>query len=347
MLYVDEGTRQRNRISKKSGSSSDQLCALSSETKLIITIDAEEDGWGDYHREGDSVDNISGIPRLQALFDRYGAKPTYLVNWPVVMDRRACRIIKNIHAAGGCEIGSHCHPWNTPPFEEDISGINSMMCNLPPKLVKAKVANLVAATEEMLHVRPTSFRAGRWGFGRYVAEALIEQGYVVDSSVSPTVDWRSEFGPDYSRAPDRPYRFAPERILIPDASGPLLEVPASMGFFQKRCAIPQKLLQVLTTPVLRRLHLIGFLERLGLVNFRWLSPESSSAADMITLSRALISKGSTVLNLSFHSPTLLPGKSPYVRSQHDLDHFLNCIEAILAFAVDNNIKFSALSDQTC
>jgi hypothetical protein len=347
MLYADEETRQYSRISKKSGLSSGRLCDLPSETKLIITIDTEEDSWGDYRHEGNAVDNIARIPRLQALFDRYGAKPTYLVNWPVITDRRACQIFKEIHAAGGCEIGTHCHPWNTPPFEEDISGVNSMMCNLPAKLVNAKVANLAAATEERLHVRPTSFRAGRWGFGRYVAEALIEQGYAVDSSVCPTVDWRNEFGPDYSCAPDRPYRFNPDRILVPDVQGQLLEIPASMGFLQKQDTMLRKLIGVLTSPVSRRLHLNGILERIGLLNFRWLSPEVSSAADMITLSRALISKGCTVLNLSFHSTSLLPGLSPYVQSQSDLDHFLHRIEDVLAFAAGNHIKFSTLSDHTC
>ncbi|RJQ84711.1 MAG: hypothetical protein C4519_04440 [Desulfobacteraceae bacterium] len=314
------------------------------ETKLFITIDTEEDGWGDYHRKDGSVENINQIPRLQALFDRFGAVPTYLLNWPVLMDDRACRIMKDIHESGRCEIGTHCHPWNTPPIEENISSVNSMMCNLPEALTKAKIANLAAATEERLQVKPQSFRTGRWGFGRYVAKALLDSGYAVDSSVCPGVDWRSDYGPDFLSAPDKPYRFDPARVLEPDVNGQLLEIPASTGFFQAAGTPLLQLRRLLARSYIKRLHLIGLLDRLKVMNFRWLSPELSSAADMITLSRSLIKRGCPTLNLSFHSTSLLPGMSPFVRSQNDLDAFLLRIEKVLEFANRNNIKFSSLSD---
>lgn len=314
-------------------------------TKLIITIDTEEDNWGVYRSEGHTVRNISQVPRLQALFDRYGAKPTYLVNWPVIMDQAACRIFKEIKLSGRCEIGSHCHPWNTPPIEEALNPSNSMMCNLPERLVKAKMANLAAATSERLDVTPTSFRAGRWALGRFVAEALIENGYTVDSSVSPAVDWRDDFGPNYTTADIKPYRFSPEDMLTPNGNGPLLEIPASVGFYQHHDAVLRKLRHALITSSLSRLHLIGILERLRLMNFRWLSPELTSAADMIKLARAMIAKGCPILNLSFHSTTLMPGMSPYVRSDTDLDSFLLRIEKMLEFAVQNDIEFSTLTEQ--
>ena len=57
--------------------------------KLIVTIDAEEDNWGEYWLAQYSVQNIENIPELQEIFDRFNVKPTYLVNYPVASDPRA------------------------------------------------------------------------------------------------------------------------------------------------------------------------------------------------------------------------------------------------------------------
>ena len=314
-----------------------------SESVLIITIDTEEDCWGDYLNHHNPVDNISQIPMLQTLFDSYGAKPTYLVNWPVVMNDRACDILRSIRTIEKCEIGSHCHPWNTPPFEEPISRFNSMLCNLPGLLVKAKLSNLYRATVERLKVHPRSFRAGRWGLGPHVAVALNELGYRVDSSVCPGVDWRSEFGPDFSDAPDTPYRFKPIDFKRPDTSGELLEVPATTGMIQKNDRLRRRLRKALGKAPANRFHLLGVLERLKLLNFRWLSPELSSGLDMVRLCQTLLAKSCFILNMSFHSTTLLPGKSPFVRSHKELDAFLDRIRSVLEFAAQNRIKFSTLS----
>lgn len=347
MLYLNPSEKQRIGVRRQLEDIVKNFCERPPKTRMFITVDAEEDGWGDFRRSNYSVENIKKLPLLQAICDRYGARPTYLVNWAVLKDDQACRILKDLLGSGRCEVGTHCHPWHTPPFEEEINHINSMMCNLPPKLVEAKIGNLVALTQDRLQVQPTSFRAGRWGFGPHVAEALIEHGYRIDTSVCPAVDWRRDFGPDYSAAPDRPYRFNPMNILSPDTHGHLLEIPASMGFFQTKDNYLRILVNLLATPLLRRLHLIGVLERMGVMNFRWLSPEVSSTADMVTLSRALIAKGCPTLNLSFHSTSLLPGKSPYVRSQRELEAFLHRIQQVLEFAARNNIEFSGLSEYTC
>lgn len=311
--------------------------------QFIITIDTEEDSWGDYQRTGHRVDNILRIPRLQEVFDRYGALPTYLINWPVIMDDKACDILKSIQASGRCEIGTHCHPWNTPPFEEEINSANTMMCQLPKDLVREKLTRLTEATVQRLGIAPTAFRTGRWGFGADVAQALIENGYKVDTSVSPLVDWGDDFGPDYLRAPQRPYRFSPDDIMAQCSDGPLVEIPASVGFLQGADRVLSRLRRLMAAPLARCMHLIGVFERLHLMNFRWLSPELSPAKDMIALARTLLRKRCPTLNLSFHSTTLLPGKSPYVRTEKDLDHFLNRIGKVLEFAVENNLEFSTLS----
>src|ERR671922_839019 len=98
--------------------------------RLFITIDTEEDEWGEYQSSGHHVENVKQLSRLQEIFDHYGAVPTYLVTYPVVKNGHARELLGNILSRNRCEIGTHCHPWNTPPFEEELNKRNSMLCNL-------------------------------------------------------------------------------------------------------------------------------------------------------------------------------------------------------------------------
>lgn len=48
--------------------------------------------------------------------------------------------------------------------------------------------------EDSLQVKMRSHRAGRWAFNAFYARLLIEQGYQVDCSVTPRVNW--QFSPE-------------------------------------------------------------------------------------------------------------------------------------------------------
>jgi hypothetical protein len=60
-----------------------------------------------------------------------------------------------------------------------------------------------------------------------------------------------------------------------------------------------------------------------------LSPEGFDAATQCRLLRAMVAQGSRVFTLSYHSPSLAPGHTPYVEDAAGLDAFLGCIEAVL------------------
>ena len=157
--------------------------------KVFITIDTEEDLWSDWRQKDNPVDNICRITILQDLFDRFGAIPTYLVNYPVVANENARNILRRVLENYRCEIGTHCHPWNTPPFEEEITIKNSMMCNLPHELLYKKINVVHEKIIKCFGIAPICFRAGRWGFGPDVAQCIYEHGYKIDTSVSPFCDW--------------------------------------------------------------------------------------------------------------------------------------------------------------
>jgi len=313
--------------------------------KIFITIDTEEDTWGVYKKRNNPVENVHRLPLLQKLFDSYEVIPTYLVDYAVIIDKEARNILKKIHNSGKCEIGTHCHPWNTPPFEEENNNYNSMLCNLTYKLQFKKIKTLHNAISEYFGEEPICFRAGRWAFSIETALCLHELGYKVDTSISPFIVWSNINGPNFSlKANPALYRFDPDDIFAEKRAGSLLEVPPTIGFFQnnfERCASIRELIMQSS---LSRLHLLGILDRLKIINFRWLSPEISDASDMISLAKTFIQKGYPFLNMSFHSTSLLPGCSPFVSNDDEYKKLIENIEQFIKFAANNGLEFSPLSD---
>jgi hypothetical protein len=311
--------------------------------KLIITIDTEEDNWACYSTTENSVKNIEKIVHLQALFDRYGVKPTYLITYPVATNPSSVAIIKRILEDGKCEIGTHCHPWNTPPFEEEINDRNSMLCNLPEELQFRKLEQLHEAIFKNFGISPVSFRAGRWGFSKSVARALARLGYRVDTSVTPYTDWSVYHGPNFSDFRLKPYRFDPESCLLPQPGGKLLQVPATIGYLQGNFELCHRLSQHFESAFYKKLHLKGILSRLGLLNKVWLSPEQFDAGSMKKLSGHIMNKNLPCLNMGFHSTALMYGLSPFVTCREEEADFLRRIDDFLHYSVDSGFKSMTLS----
>src|SRR5262245_24988092 len=84
--------------------------------RLLFTIDVEEDMPGWEITDPISVSNVAALPRLAELCRALGVQPTYLVTYPVAATPESAAILRLLHARGDCEIGTHLHPWNTPPY---------------------------------------------------------------------------------------------------------------------------------------------------------------------------------------------------------------------------------------
>jgi len=302
--------------------------------KLVITIDTEEDNWDQYSATDNPVENIKEIPRLQEIFDEYRVRPTYLVTYPVATNTISVGILKKILDEGKCEIGMHCHPWNTPPFDgkASIRPEDTMLCNLTGSVVHEKLSILHRAISENFGVVPVSFRAGRWGFGPAVADSLCRLGYRVDTSVTPFTDWQADHGPDFFDFGPEPFRFGPAGLSYKDQKGALLEVPATIGFLQSSFHLCRLLNKMTVSSFARRIHLKGILFRLKLLNQVWLSPEMADAESMIRLASRMEKNKYTVLNLTFHSTSLKKDLSPFAKSQADVQIFLEKIRSFLDYA---------------
>ena len=74
-------------------------------------------------------------------------------------------------------------------------------------------------------------------------------------------------------------------------------------------------------------RLPGVLSRLGLIDRIILTPEGVPPAQHMALVRAMIRRGQRIFMLSYHSPSMVPGNTPYVRTQRDLRTFMDRVEA--------------------
>lgn len=312
--------------------------------KLVVTIDTEEDDWGCYHPTEYSVKNIARIPELQDLFNQFGICPTYLIDYPVAATKESVAVMTELLKTGRCEIGMQCHPWNTPPFEEENNKRNTMLCNLPPELQFRKLSYLHQTIIQNFNIVPIAFRAGRWGYSGAVASGLEKLGYKIDTSVMPYVDWREHEGPDFSNRPGDPYFFKPAEIYRPDPEGSMLEVPPTIGYTQSNSLFSNELFLRLSRPPFRRLRLIGLFHKLGWLNKVWLSPEKCTGQEMIALTKRLIQKNQPVINLFFHSPTLQTGLTPYARTEADRLEFLSRLKEFLLFSREAGIEPIRLSE---
>jgi hypothetical protein len=207
--------------------------------------------------------------------------------------------------------------------------------------VRNKIATLKEEITKSLEVVPVCFRAGRWGFGPGVAGAINDLGFRVDTSVTPYVDWTFTTGPDYRAAPTHAYRFSPDDILSAVPNGALLEVPTTIGFLQRHEAFARR--AIAAQGIAQRLRIRGILDTARIVNLRWLSPELSTAREMITLAKRSLLRKCAYLNMSFHSTALVPGKTQYVRTQQDLEAFFRSIEALIKYVATQGVVFSGLA----
>jgi hypothetical protein len=310
---------------------------------LTITIDTEEDNWGDFQRTSFSVENIRRVSRLQELFNNRGVRPTYLISYPVATSRIGIELLGKYRADGLCEIGTHPHPWNTPPIEEERTAQNTYMGNLPVSLQYRKMKTLTDTIAANFGVAPTSYRSGKWGFSDSVAENLIRLRYLVDSSISPSWDWTEAGGPDFSNYSLDPFVYQME-ATTDEQGGSLLEVPATIDFLQSPRKVASSVYWSLTRNVPLGRTIARVLSRAGVLNHLCISPETHDAAHMIKLAAALVRRGTKVINMFFHSPSLLENCSPFVRTEADVTAFLARIDRFLAFATSAGLQSVTMSE---
>lgn len=289
---------------------------------LLVMVDAEEEfDWRTFSPAATSVSTMRHQARAQRLFERHGVVPTYLVDYPVAAQAEGFAPLREFLRDGRCEIGAQLHPWVNPPLRETPGERLSYPGNLPRELEAEKLRRLTGAIQDAFALQPKVYRAGRWGAGPATAEILPRLGFEIDSSVLPATNLTRRQGPDYSLCGSRPYWFG----------NGLLEIPSTVALIGALAAGGPGLHRLVAGPLGRRLRLPAICARLRMLDRVRLTPEGVSLDEARRLTRWLLARGQQVFVLTYHSPSLEPGHTPYVRSQADLDRFLAWIEGYLAF----------------
>jgi hypothetical protein len=295
---------------------------------LVVVVDTEaEFDWKAHGpRRARGVSSVKCQDRAQRIFERYNVRPTFVLDYPVSSTPEGYEFIRDLHRSGACEIGAHLQPWDNPPFVEKMTDENSYPGNLPFELEREKLVQLTRSIEANLGVRPRIYKAGRYGVGKATAGILAELGYEIDVSVVPGENLTGEFGPDFTHCGASPYWFG--------ENPPLLEIPLSIGYTGLLAHTGPLAYTLTMNERLKALHVPGILARLRLVERIKLTPEGISFEEQRRLTRAMLRKGYRVFSLTYHSPSLAPGNTPYVRSQDDLWAFLRRIEQYLEFFIE-------------
>jgi hypothetical protein len=286
---------------------------------FVLTIDVEIDAGKKWHTSDPaSYEGVySGIPKLQALCNRYDVKPVYLISPAVMVDARSIEVLNSL-GTDCCELGSHLHGEYIEPMAKykgtDFSGCDpgEMQCQYDKALEFAKLKNLTNRFIELFGYRPLSFRAGRFGARGWTIDCLQQLGYTHDSSVTPFRNWHdiADFSAPGSLTPYHP---STEAICQPGNST-VIEVPVS---------ITPELAWLRPTP-----RFSDFEQCKKVID--WYEQHTAP----------------TVLCSMFHNVELVAGKSPYCASDADCKAMLQRVEAIFQLLAQRGYEFKTLSQVT-
>jgi hypothetical protein len=289
--------------------------------RFLVTVDTEEEfDWEKpIAREGFSLHHVPRLKTFQQFCESEGVSPLYLVDWPIATSSLAADILRDPVREGKAEIGVQLHPWVNRPFEEEVSERNSYAGNLPRELEHAKFRCLRKTIEERFETLPRAYRAGRYGVGAHTVDVLRECGIAIDTSVRAKFDYSAAGGANFRGHPLYPY-------WLDDAHS-VLELPLTTVFW----GILRKHGDMLHPAMWRFPRLRGALTRMGLLERIPLTPEGVSVEEVIRGIDIAIDDGLPLLVLSFHSPSLEPGHTPYVREERDLEALYDWWRRVFAY----------------
>ncbi len=302
--------------------------------RLVVTVDTEADNQWE-HGIPIATRNVRFWPAFQDICERYSVSPTYLLTSEIVADERACDLLDAWRRRGAAEVGAHLHPWTTPPFLDQPGlryndPVHAFAAQLPSALLEEKVAVLTDQIHGAFGVRPTSHRSGRFGFDARAAVFLAREGYLVDSSVTPSCTWAghrglNEGGPDFRAHTPHPFLVAMEE------AAPLVEVPVTImptyGLLSGSSAL-LRAYQSLPARATRKLLLGRWLRPQPI----WLSPDPRyQLEDLITLWRCARAAALPAAVMILHSSELMPGGSPFRPDKESVAELLQMLEEFLAF----------------
>jgi hypothetical protein len=319
---------------------------------FLITIDTEGDNLWSRPRSV-MTHNAEFLERFQQLCERYYLRPTWLTNYEMISSQTFRRFASDVVERGTAEIGMHLHAWDSPPLAPltpDDESSHPFLIEYPAPVMREKIHALTAILEDALGVKMRSHRAGRWAFdGRY-AEMLIEEGYSVDCSVTPQVNWSSTIGApkgrggtDYRRFPYEPYWLDLDDISRPGGSS-LLEVPVTIRSFRSKYVehllrmadgLPGKLATTRTFA-----HRVA--NRISPAAV-WFRPTGRNRRRLFAVIDRVIAEQSPYAEFMLHSSEFMPGGSPTFPDAASIESLYSDLEALFE-RIQGHFRAATLSE---
>jgi len=287
--------------------------------RLHITVDFEEMfDWSDLSKGNELINGLNDIEKFHQRCLDNKIQPTYLVTYKVLCSEAAVSLLKSMYS-GKKEIGIHLHCWNTPPFEDKISDINSFQCHLPASLEMLKIERLFSLFEEKLGFKPLIHRAGRYGASQQTLDCLNTLGIKVDLSPSAGFNFEKFKGPNFSSLNNNPF--------WSDCDKQLLCVPVpSINFFKGPDFLTRNLFNLINY-FSNNNQYKKFLYQYASSTPVRLSPESNDLDRMKIIGKELDQQGVNDIVISVHSTSLYCGGNMYsINNKQVAENIRNIIE---------------------
>ncbi len=287
--------------------------------RLLITVDTEEQfDWSEFRPDTHRICPAADMDRFQSVCAEMGAKPLYLLTYPLLKNQNTARYFRTLKDSGAADCGLHLHQWATPPGANFSGAYFSFQNNLPRDVSRAKLDVLASAYEAAFGVRACAHRAGRYGVAAPDYDLLGAAGVRFDFSPSAGFDFTAGGGPDFSHMSNRPFTVdsAGRQVFVTPVSG-ARALRRSRVFLSQENAAP------------------GFVNAAPKPSRRTvpmrLSPEGARFNDLKALTKRLVADKTPVITFILHSTSLSIGANAYAKDAAAVADILDRTRRYLAW----------------
>ncbi len=283
---------------------------------FIITIDTEADNQWDVEHEC-TTENAKYLPRFQELSEKYNFKPVYLTTYEMALDDYFVTSFKEKQQKKLCEIGMHLHAWNNPPTYKLDSKTKerAYLIEYPKEIMSKKIEELDLLLNSRFGIKPISHRAGRWAMNADYFELLEKNGYKIDCSITPHINWINSLGETGIPGSD----YSKEKYKLSFKQN-ILEVPVTI-----------KKIRLLSIKNKKFKDLLKAIYRLIVGKYQWVRPGNNYGLKGIKKVIDKCNKKSEYIMFMIHSSELMPGGSPNFKTNEDIEKLYNDIEKIFSY----------------
>ena len=295
---------------------------ISTARYFIFSVDTEPDAarWAGHSPENATCENFAALEELGGLLEKYAVRATFYVSYSAARNPKVQSVLSGLATGPGCEVGTHFHPGETPPYTADRT---DNVLALEDEILESKFISLHSQVHDLFGA-PRTFRAGAWTIDKRLIGLLARHAYTSDSSVTPGICWNLIGRPDYRRCSFEPYRLRehPQVMEVPvtiRSGGLFTHAEAHIG-------------SLFTMPLASRVGPHWSLFRRA-TPFRplWLRPATSTTGQMNRIFKTAMEQ-TGVAHAMVHSNEFAVGTSPYSRTPRQLGEIRKKTEELFGFA---------------